>query len=576
MRFNWNSPIHQSASRPGEIYIGSQFLFRTRDKGQSWDRISPDLTTNDPEKQKQELSGGITVDNSSAEMHGTIYSISESPKNGNVIWIGTDDGNVQVSKDSGTSWTDTTPNLKDVPKGSWVSWVEASRFDQGTAYAAIDRHSFGDMQVHVFKTTDFGGSWKRVAAAAQGIRGYAHVIREDAVDPRLLFLGTEFGLWISIDGGGNWAQFKGDNFPSVAVRDISLQERDNDLVLATHGRGIWIIDDISSLRSFDQSALTAEAKFLSSRATQQRIGGVGGWSDGDGKFVGQNAPGGAVITYYQRTRHLFGDLKLEILNAQGEVIDNIPASKRRGINRVSWNMRVKPPRVPKAAQLAGAGLQGPRVLPGTYTARLTKNKQSYETKIIVGLDRRANYSAQDRKLQFDAAMRIHALFGEMTALVDRIQFLRQMAGGIAGKLPEDDSLRSALTAFVADAEELRKNIVATKEGGAITGEERLREHTDQLYGAVVGYEGRPADYQMTRISALESELADITASFDSLSAKSLPPLNDQLKQRKLPELAWPPQGAPVAEAELSSADGNIGASASPVKSYKHPLARLRL
>jgi photosystem II stability/assembly factor-like uncharacterized protein len=558
LRFNWNSPIHQSPTRAGEIYIGSQFLFRTRDQGQSWERISPDLTTNDPEKQKQEQSGGITVDNSSAEMHGTIYSISESPKNGNVIWVGTDDGNVQVSKDSGGHWTNTTPNLKDVPKGSWASWVEASRFDEATAYLTIDRHSFGDMQPHVFKTNDFGRRWTRIAGAEQGIRGYAHVIREDAVDPRLLFLGTEFGLWISIDGGGHWAEFKGNNFPSVAVRDITLQERDGDLVLATHGRGLWIIDDISSLRSFDESALSAEADFLSTRDTQQRISGIGGWSDGDAKFVGENAPGGAVITYYQRTRHLFGDLKLEILNDKGEVIDSIPASKRRGINRVSWSMRVKPPRVPKAAQLAGSGTQGPRVLPGIYTVRLTKNKVPYETKIKVGLDRRAGYTLEDRKLQFDAAMRVHALFGNMTALTDRIQYLRQMADGIAKQLPEKDALKGDLKQFIDAAEEVRKQIVATKEGGAITGEERLREHTDQLYGAILNFEGRPADYQVARIAALESELADITASFDALSADSLPGLNSELLKRKLPALAWPPQGMP-AVGSLSSGDGEVGA-----------------
>lgn len=173
-------------------------------------------------------------------------------------------------------------------------------------------------------------------------------------------------------------------------------------------------------------------------------------------------------------------------------------------------------------------------------------------------------------------MRVHALFGNMTALVDRIQFLRQMAGGIGAKLPEQDALRAELTRFVADAEEVRKNIVATKEGGAITGEERLREHTDQLYGAILGYEGRPGDYQVARIDALEAELAKVTASFDALSGKSLPPINNQLKQRKLPELTWPPQGAPVAEAGVSSADGNVGGMSAPGKSYRHPLAGLRL
>jgi photosystem II stability/assembly factor-like uncharacterized protein len=541
LRYNWNTPIHQSPNHPGTIYLGAQFLFRTSDQGQTWDRISPDLTSNDKARQQQELSGGITVDNSSAEMHTTIYSISESPRNSDVIWVGTDDGNVQLTRDGGKNWTNTSANLKDIPKGSWISWVEASKYDEGTAFIAVDRHTFGDTAPHVLRTSDYGRSWTRVVDAGQGVRGYAHVIRQDTVDPDLLYLGTEFGLWISIDGGAQWARFEGGDFPSVAVRDIAIQEREGDLVIATHGRGIWIIDDIAPLRNFDNATLSTEAKFLASRSTQQRIGGVGGWSEGDAVFVGENAPGGAVVTYYQRSRHLFGALKLEVLNAAGEVIDTIPASKRRGINRVTWSMRVKPPEVPKAAQIAFAGTQGPRVLPGIYTVRLTKNKQIYETKIEVGLDQRAHYTLEDRKLQFDASMRVHALFGRMTALTQRIQFLQMMANGIAAKLPEGDTLRKSLSTFVADAEAIRKDIVATKEGGAITGEERLREHTDQVYSALVNYEGRPSATLIERSGVLESDLADITAKFDKLSEQSLPKLNTELKKRQLPELNWPPR-----------------------------------
>lgn len=577
LRYNWNAPIHQSTRNPGTIYLGSQFLFRTRDQGQTWDRISPDLSTNDKTRQQQELSGGITVDNSSAEQHTTIYSISESPRNADLIWVGTDDGNVQLTRDGGKNWSNVAGNIKDVPKGqTWVSWVEASRHDEGTAFVAIDRHTYGDLAPHAFRTSDFGRTWQRIAGAAQGIRGYAHVIRQDPVDPNLLFLGTEFGLWISIDGGQQWAEFKGGDFPSVAVRDLAFQEREHDLVIATHGRGIWIIDDILPLRSFDSAALADEAKFLDARPTQQRISGVGGWSEGDAKFVGENAPGGAVITYYQRTRHLFGALKLEILDASGKVIDTIPASKRRGINRVTWSMRVKPPRVPKAAQIAFAGTQGPRVMPGTYTVRLTKNKQVYETTIEVGLDRRATYTLDDRQAQYAAGMRVHALFERMTALTDRIQFLQMMAGGIAGQLPPKDKLGASLSSFVAGAEAVRKDIVATKEGGAITGEERLREFTDQLYSAILGYEGRPAQTLMERIGVLESDLDEITAKFDALSDKSLPKLNTELKQRKLPELSWPPKGPMPPMAAVSSGDGQVGGISSPKRGYGHPLSTLRL
>lgn len=576
LRFNWNAPIHQSPNDPGTIYLGSQYLFRTRDAGQTWERISPDLSTMDKSKQEQEKSGGITVDNSSAEMHTVIYAIAESPRDRNTIWAGTDDGNIQLTRDGGKSWTNTARNLKGLPQGTWISWIEASRHDAGTAFVAVDRHAWGDFAPHAFVTRDHGRNWQRIAAAAQGIRGYAHVIRQDPVNQDLLYLGTEFGLWISRDAGAHWAEFKGGNFPSVAVRDLSFQERENDLVIATHGRGIWIVDDLSPLRAIDDPVLASEAAFLPSRPVQQRIAGVGGWTNGDASFVGENAPGGAVITYYQRTRHLFGDLKLEILDSDGKLVDTIPASKRRGINRVTWSMRLKPPRVPKAAQIAFAGTQGPRVLPGTYTVRLTKNKQVYETTIQVGLDRRADYSVEDRKAQFEASMRVHALFGRMTALTDRIGFLQQMAGGIGAQLPPKDKLGGRLQAFVAAAEAIRKDIVATTEGGAITGEERLREHTDMLYSAILGYDGRPADTLVKRTLVLEGELDTITQRFDKLSADTLPGLNGELKKRGMPELSWPPKGPMPAAADTRSSDGDARGFAAPGKYYRHPLSGLRM
>ena len=167
LRFNWNTPIHMSPNEKGTIYIGAQFLFRSRDHGQSWDRISPDLTTNDPEKQKQEESGGVTVDNSSAEMHTTIYSISESPKNGQIIWVGTDDGNLQITRDGGKTWTNVVGNIAGLGKNSWVSTVEASRFDEATAYATFDRHTFGDMKPYVYKTTDYGKTLDGAASAGE-------------------------------------------------------------------------------------------------------------------------------------------------------------------------------------------------------------------------------------------------------------------------------------------------------------------------------------------------------------------------------------------------------------------------
>ncbi len=517
LRFNWNAPIVASPNQKGTIYIGAQLLFRSRDKGDTWERISPDLTTNDPEKQRQEESGGVTVDNSSAEMYTTIYSISESPKDGNVLWVGTDDGNVQLTRDGGKTWSNVAGNVQGAPKGLWVSWVEASRFDAATAYVAFDRHTFGDMTPWVYRTADFGKTWKRIVSPAQGVRGYAHVIKEDAVKPSLLFLGTEFGLWISPDGGTTWAEFKGGDFPSVAVREVQVHPRDHDLVLATHGRGIWIVDDLTPLRNLSGEVLGREAAFLPGRPVEQRMPAQGGWVEGDASFVGPNPPAGAVITYYQRTRHLFGPIKLEVFDTDGKLVDTISATKRRGINRAVWSMRIQPPRVPRAATVAFNASQGPRVPPGTYTVRLTKGGRSIETKLEIGVDRRAPYGAAERREQFDAVMKARALFNEMSALVDRIDAARARVAGRAKSLSPSDPQAKKAAEAIAKIDEVKKKIVATKEGGAITGEERIREHLDTVYGALIGWEGKPASYQVERVETLRRELADVAKEFDALA-----------------------------------------------------------
>jgi hypothetical protein len=259
----------------------------------------------------------------------------------------------------------------------------------------------------------------------------------------------------------------------------------------------------------------------------------GGWVEGDASFVGENPPSGAVITYYQRERHIYGPLTLEVLGPDGKVIDTIPATRRRGINRVTWGMRVKPPRVPRAAQVAFNASQGPRVLPGTYTLRLTKGTDVVEGKLTIGLDRRAPYTAADRKAELDATMRAHALFGEMSGVCDRIDAARATAQARAGALPKADALAGKVGGLAKRLEELKKKVVATKEGGAITGEERIREHLDILYGALTAWEGRPARYQVERIDALRRELKDVADAFEGLAKQEIAPLNQELEKRKL-------------------------------------------
>ena len=296
-----------SENHPGTIYLGGQFLFRSRDHGESWDRISPDLTTNDPARQHQELSGGLTIDNSDAEKFETIYTIAESPKNGDVIWAGTDDGNVQITRDGGKHWTNVAKNIAGLPAGTWVSTIEASHFDPATAYATFDGHATGDMKTYVYQTKDYGKTWTSLSTAE--LSGYAHVVREDLVNANLLFVGTEFGLFISIDGGAHWAQFKG-SLPNVAVRDIAIQPRESDLILATHGRGIYILDDLTPIRALTPEILAKDLVMLPSRPSVLDPARRANSASMETQISrGRTLPEAAAIVYYQKKRHIFGDLK---------------------------------------------------------------------------------------------------------------------------------------------------------------------------------------------------------------------------------------------------------------------------
>ena len=559
LRFNWNTPIHMSPNEKGTIYIGAQFLFRSRDHGQSWERISPDLTTNDPEKQKQEESGGVTVDNSAAEMHTSIYSISESPKNGQIIWVGTDDGNLQITRDGAKTWTNVVGNVPNLGKNSWVSTVVAGRFDEATAYATFDRHTYGDMKPYAYKTTDYGQTWTALKVQESGVRGYAHVITQDTVNPNLLFLGTEFGLWISADGGERWAQYRGSDFPAVAVRDIVVHPRESDLVLATHGRGIWIIDDISPLRALTPDLMAKDAVLIAGPPAVQYLNANGGWAEGDETYVGPSRSNEAFIDYYQKRRHIFGDLKIEIFDQDGKLVDTIASSKHRGLNRATWSMRLKAPTVPPAATALFQAAVGPRVLPGTYTVKLTKGDQVYTESLKVVLDPRATYTVEDRKAQFDLTMKLHKLLGHMTYAVDAIEGVRDSAKANAANLPEKDPLRARLQQLSQESEGLRSKIVATKEGGAITGEERIREHIGKVYGNVNGYEGRPTDYEVARADSLAHELEDVIHDFQSMTTKELPAINAGLQKKKLGTI-------PVlseADWENQHHEGASGAASSP-------------
>ncbi len=541
-RFNWNTPIHLSPTRRGTLYYGAQFLFRSRDQGESWERISPDLTTNDPDKQKQHESGGLTPDDSTAENHCTIFAIGESPKNPEVIWAGTDDGNLQLTRDGGKTWTNVVSNVPGLPKNTWVTSVEPGHFDEATAYVTFDGHMTGDMKPYVFRTRDFGKTWQ--ALATPDVKGYAHVVKEDLVNANLLFVGTEFGLFISLDGGGQWAQYSA-GLPNVAVRDIAIHPRDRDVILATHGRALYVIDDITPLRALTPQVLESDAAFLDIRP-QPMMNGVNDFGfNGDAEFVGRSPSESAFITYYLKKRHLIGDLRVEVYDAGGKLLSTIQGGKRKGINRVEWPMRSKPPRIAPGSGIIPnlAAMWGPRVAEGVYTVKLIKNKDTYTTTIRLVPDPRSKATAADRQLQRETLDRLFGLVERSTYLIEAITSVRDQAAARAEKLPAADALRKRLEAYSAAMEKQRTSLVATSKGEGISGDERLREELGTLYGNVNGFDGRPTRSQIDRMGALASELDAATAAFDAAAGKDLAALNQALARKKLDPIVKPTPGA---------------------------------
>jgi uncharacterized coiled-coil protein SlyX len=533
-RFNWNTPIHPSANHPGTIYLGGQFLFRSRDHGESWDRISPDLTTNDPDRQHQELSGGLTIDNSDAEKYETIYSIAESPKNGEVIWAGTDDGNVQITRDDGKHWTNVVKNIPGLPPNTWVSTIEASHFDPAVAYATFDGHAAGDMKTYVYRTKDYGKTWTSLSTPE--LSGYAHVVREDLVNANLLYVGTEFGLFISIDSGAHWAQFKG-GLPNVAVRDIAIQPRESDLILATHGRGIYILDDLTPIRALTPELLAKDLVMLPSRPSVLNLPAGEQRFDGDAEFKGRTLPEAASIVYYQKKRHIFGDLKLEIYDEHGNLLTSIQGDKRRGMNRIAWPERAKPPKVPPAAGLVENEFLffGPQAQEGTYPVKLTKGKETYTSEVKLVPDPRSKSTAADRALQHKTVTELYDMLAQLTYVVDATNDLRDQARQRA-RVVTDNKLKDQLNAFIQKLEDFRSTLVSVKEGGMITGELKLREHMGELYGAINGFSGRPTQSQIEGTSVLRKQLEDAGAKFQSITTSELPPVNTALQGKSLESL----------------------------------------
>ena len=527
-RWNWNTPLVASPTTE-TINVGSQYVYRSTDNGDSWTRISPDLTTDDPEKQKQENSGGLTRDVTSAETHCTIFTIEESPLDAQVIWVGTDDGNLMLSRDGGKNWENKIDNIEGVPANTWVSSVWPSRHKAGTVYVTFTGHRLGDKTPYVYRSDDFGASWTSLASDV--IKTHCHVIRQDLVNPDLLFLGTENGLYLSIDNGKQWLHFT-NGLPPVSIREMAFQEREQDLVLATHGRGIYIFDDLTPMRAITKETLSQKVAILPNRpalALTQRGRSI---SPGGTWYTAPNPGEGINIIYYLQRRHIFGNLTIEVADADGDVIKTLQAGKRKGINRVYWSTRLRPPRVAAGRTFAAGGLTGPRAPEGTYTVRLIKGKETYETTVEVAASPLSKHSAEDRAIQYETMMALYRLQEDLGFLSDQIKDLEKQCEDRKEKT-DNKKLTEQLEKRVEDLTAFHDTIVSPSDS-VFVDQDRLREFIVSLYFAVSGYKGRPTANQLDRAKGLELQFQETKQRAESVLA--IAELNKTLARRKLDPL----------------------------------------
>lgn len=529
-RFNWNTPLHLSPNGGDRLYFGAQYLFRSRDMGDRWEQISPDLTINDPEKQKQHLSGGLSIDNSTAENHCAIYAIAESYLDENTIWVGTDDGNLQVTNDGGQTWQNVTAKAPDLPANTWVTFIEPGRFDAKTAYVTFDGHRTGDLTPYLYKTNDGGRTWQSIVTP--DISGYALSVRQDPVNADLLFLGTEFGLFISLDGGESWAKFE-NNVPAVGVRDMVIHPRENALVMATHGRGIIILDDITPLRQMSRKTADEDLYFFDTEATVLRDpGGGGGWYGGDGEFVGPNPSSAAQIVYYMRRRHTFGKMYIEVWK-DGELLRTLPAGKSAGVNVVEMPTALEKPRSAPTNNRAalGGSLFGPNLPAGRYDVKLIQGKNTYETSFELVNDPQSVYSEEDRAVQLKTVMQLYQMTERVAYLYYSLGELHEKTDGIEAKKKK---LQAAIDALAEKAKTTRNNLVALDGDFYVDESEQLRERISELYGQISGYPGRPSDSQLQRLEVLAGEMAKVEDQYKNMTEAELQAINEELEKAGVP------------------------------------------
>jgi photosystem II stability/assembly factor-like uncharacterized protein len=551
-RWQWTAPILFSPHDSNVLYHAAEVLFKTTNGGMSWTAISPDLTRND--KSKQASSGGpITHDNTSVEYYNTIFALAESPRQAGLIWAGTDDGWVWLTRDGGKKWDKVTP--KELPEWSLISLIEASPFDAATAYLAVDRHELDDFRPYIYKTGDYGKTWKLIV---KGIpeNTFVRAVREDPARRGLLYAGTETGVFFSLDDGANWQPLQ-LNLPTTPIHDLVV--KNDDLVVATHGRSFWILDDLSPIRQWQAETATQAAK-LFNPARAYRMCGDGGPGGAGAALAGQNPPNGALLYYYFKESPK-EEISLEILDATGKVIRRFtsrearapegaapppgpPAAarlpKEKGVNRFVWDLRYENPPTVQGAVFWAGGPRGQLALPGKYQVKLSVGGASQSAPLEVVLDPRVQTPQADLEKQFQLMSEINAKVSEVHETITQLRSLRTQLQALRRNHADNPQAKELL----ALADEIAKKLDPIEEPliqrKAQSGQDllnwpiRINNKLTALAGVVESADAAPTEQSYAVFRQLSEQAAPWLAKWREVQEKDVPALNARAKAIDLP------------------------------------------
>jgi photosystem II stability/assembly factor-like uncharacterized protein len=565
-RFNWTFPLAISPHDHNTVYAGSQHVHRTTDGGQTWQVISPDLTLND--RSRQQRSGGLTPDNVGVEYAGVVFAIAESSREKGVVWAGTNDGQLQMTRDAGAHWTNVTANVPGLPPWGTVSNVEPSRFDNGTAYVTFDLHQVNNRDPFVFKTSDYGRTWRSVAGdIPKSVHSYAHCVREDPVKRGLLYLGTENALYFSPDDGQHWMPLQ-SGLPHAPVHWLAIQEHFNDLVVATYGRGFWILDDITPLRTLGPEVLNESAHLFTPRPTYRFRNITDPMMMPDDAAEGRNPPYGAVIAFSLKAAprdDARAKTKIVISNAGGKVVRTLEVGKEAtaGVNRVWWDLRMdptdeitlrtRPMHVPEfvlgpdgTRKFPTAAAVSVLVAPGVYTVKLVAGDVERTAPLTVLKDPNTAGTEEDVAAQTKALLSIRDNANVVAKMINTAESVRaQLVSwrALSPTAPGMDDLKAAaadLEKQIVDVESRLFNLTATGRGqDFLRTPSQMMEKLAHLADVISYADFAPTESQLQVGTKLTQDVAHDREQLDGILARTLATFNALLRERQMGAIVAP-------------------------------------